>query len=107
MPTHHHDPKGAKALLDQDSSVRVLDVRTPAEWAEGVIKGAVKIDFLEPTFRDEVAKLATDTPWLVTCKSGGRSTGAVQVMAELGFGTLHHLDGGMMGWEAADLPTTK
>lgn len=107
MSVQHHDPKGSAALLESDSSIKVLDVRTPAEFADGHLAGATLVDFKADNFREEVGKLDKDQTWLVHCRSGGRSMGAVQVMQELGFANLHHMDEGMLGWEAAGLPTEK
>ena len=45
-----------------------------------------------------------DKTYLVHCAAGipgGRSERAVEVMEELGFGQLHHLDGGINAWKAA------
>ena len=37
-------------------SVTILDVRTPGEWAEGIIKGAVMLDFYDEAFADKIGK---------------------------------------------------
>ena len=40
----------------------ILDVRTPAEFAEGHIEGAVMIDFYRDDFASELAKLDPEVP---------------------------------------------
>lgn len=89
------------AALATDPGVTVIDVRTPEEYAEGHLDGAVLVDFSSPTFADEIAQLDTTQPYLVYCRSGNRSGQAVAVMQQLGFGALWDLDGGITSWTAA------
>jgi len=51
-----------------------------------------------------VLKLDKDTPYLITCEGGGRSTKALTTLEELGFTNITHLDGGMKDWNKAELP---
>ncbi len=82
----------------------VLDVRTPAEFAEGALPNARMIDFESPTFVAEVSEIDRDVPIFVYCRSGNRSAQAVAAMVELGFTNLTELDGGVVAWQAAGLP---
>ncbi len=50
----------------------VLDVRTPNEWAEGVIGDATKIDYWGNSFAEKVENLDKNETILIYCK-GGRS----------------------------------
>lgn len=63
----------------------VVDVRTPAEFAEGHLEGAVNIDLQSGSFEQQIAALPADGSYLVYCRSGNRSAQAVGIMAELGF----------------------
>ena len=72
------------AALATDPSVTVLDVRTPEEYAEGHLEGAVLVDFSAPTFADEIAGLDASQLYLVYCRSGNRSGQAVAVMQQAG-----------------------
>ena len=95
----HVDAIGASQLLSSNPDIVVLDVRTPAEHAEGHLPGTViNVDFKAENFREEAAKLDRDTAYLVHCRSGGRSTSSLEILKELGFKKLHHLDGGVMAW---------
>ena len=77
----------------------VIDVRTPAEWQEGVIDGAtVFIDFKGSNFKQEIAKLDKSKTYVVYCRSGGRSAGASQVMIDSGFKNVINMEGGIMSW---------
>ena len=76
----------------------VLDVRTPAEFAEGHIKGAVNADIMSPNFPHRVAALDKDKQYFVVCRSGGRSSRACSYLAQQGFQRPVNLSGGMMAW---------
>lgn len=82
--------------------VVVLDVRTPAETAEGKIAGAQELDFRAPDFQEKLGKLDRNKTYLVYCRSGGRSSSACSMMEEMGFKDLYNLVGGYQGWSAAN-----
>lgn len=106
----HVDAAGAKKLLEKreaEGKVIVLDVRTPAEYSTGHLKDAKNIDFRSELFKAELSKLDRDKPYLVHCRSGGRSGASLDVFKELGFKRLFHLDGGMLGWEEAGYPVVR
>lgn len=100
----HVDAKAAAALVaekDEAKKVTVLDIRTPTEYDEAHVEGATNIDFLDPSFEDEITKLDRDKPYLVHCQSGGRSGRSLEVFKKLGFKNIYHLDGGLTGWRTA------
>lgn len=63
----------------------LIDVRTPAEYAEGHLDGAVNIDVQGSDFADRIAQLPTDGSYIVYCRTGSRAGAAVDQMTELGF----------------------
>src|SRR5512141_119239 len=76
-------PSEARELLEKrsgDPRFVLLDVRTPKEFSEERIEGAVMVDYLSPSFRDEVAKLDRSKSYLVYCRTGHRTEGAAKVM---------------------------
>lgn len=95
------DTGRAGTLMGSESDLVVLDIRTPEEVAEGVLPGATAIDFYSDTFRDRLAELDREVPYLVYCRSGNRSADAVTVMADLGFTEIYELDGGVGSWIGA------
>lgn len=101
------DAAAAAKLIEGQQAPIVLDVRTPEEFAAGHIEGAINVDFKGPGFKEELAKLDRDQPYLLHCRSGNRSTSAKPVFTELGFKAIYHLDGGIIAWEEAGLPTVK
>lgn len=101
----HLDAKAAQESLSGE--VIVLDIRTPAEFAEGHIEGALNIDFNADNFADNIDKLDKSKEYLVHCRSGGRSGRSLPTFESLGFEKILHLDGGMNGWVEAGLSTKK
>ncbi len=81
--------------------VRVLDVRTPAEFETMHIPGAynVPLDTLEE-HRKELSNHLDDDVVLV-CRSGVRATRAEQALAGVGRPNLRVLSGGVLAWEQA------
>ncbi|MCC7332619.1 MAG: rhodanese-like domain-containing protein [Flavobacteriales bacterium] len=90
----------SKTFKETISSVKgiLLDVRTPEEWAEGIIKGAEKIDFYDDNFSKNIEKLDKSIPVFVYCRSGGRSSEAATILKEKGFSKVYNLEGGISAW---------
>lgn len=97
------DPETAAPLVD-DPAITVIDLRTPEEFAEGHLAGATMIDFYADDFRDRLADLDPDESYLIYCRSGNRSGQTREIMAELGFGDVVDVDGGIVAWSGAGLP---
>lgn len=84
--------------LIQQENVVAVDVRTPGEIADGYITGTnVFIDYNSDTFKEEVAKLDKSKAYVVYCRSGNRSTKALNIMSDLGFLKLYELEDGING----------
>jgi rhodanese-related sulfurtransferase len=76
-----------------------VDVRKPEEIEKGIIANAVNIDFTDSSFEEKVSALDRKKPYFVYCKSGKRSTAAVEQMGKLGFETIYVLEGGLDRWQ--------
>jgi rhodanese-related sulfurtransferase len=101
-------PEEAYRLLSLSSKwVHIIDVRTPQEYAEGHLAGAENIDFNSADFKEKVAKLDKNIPYIVYCRSGSRSAAASKIMAELGFSEIYNMTGGFTDWQAAGFPVAK
>ena len=85
----------------------VLDVRTPEEYRDGHLEGAVMIDFRSNKFKEELQTLDRGKTYLVYCRTGRRSGSAVPMMEEMGFRKIYHLSDGIKGWKEKGFPTTK
>ncbi|WP_341360827.1 rhodanese-like domain-containing protein [Georgenia sp. M64] len=78
------DPAAAAEVIEAGNHT-VIDVRTPAEFAEGHVDGAENIDVQSPDFADRIAELDPDGAYVVYCRSGNRSAAAYQAMQDAGF----------------------
>jgi len=81
--------------------VRVLDVRTPAEFETMHIPGAYNVPL--DTLREHREELSNhlDSDVVLVCRSGVRATQAEQALAGVGQPNLRVLDGGILAWEQA------
>ncbi|MBS1646089.1 MAG: thioredoxin [Bacteroidetes bacterium] len=93
--------------LTELKNVQLVDVRTPEEYQEGHLKNALNYDINGSDFESKLNSLDKNKPVLVYCLSGGRSAQAASMMAEKGFAQVYNMKGGMMKWNAANLPTEK
>lgn len=96
-----------EGLMKNKGAVRVLDVRTPAEVADGHLVGSVNVDYKNDNFKTEIAKLDKRRTYLVYCKAGVRSEQAAILMKEAGFTHVYALEGGFDGWQEAGKPIEK
>jgi rhodanese-related sulfurtransferase len=94
-------------LMKNKGAVRVLDVRTPEEVADGHLVGAVNVDYKNDNFKTEIAKLDKRKTYLLYCKAGVRSEQAAILMKEVGFTHVYALEGGFDGWQEAGKPIEK
>ena len=82
----------------------ILDVRTPGEFRQGFIEGAVLLDYYASDFRDRFAQLDRDATIFMYCRSGNRSSHVLRMADELGFRRVYDLHGGILAWKEAGLP---
>ena len=90
LPTEAADLVAAGGL-------RIVDVRSPRETADGIVPGAIllPVDELEERARE----LPKDgKPTLVYCAGGGRSAAACHYLSSEGWTGLMNLQGGMSSW---------
>lgn len=90
----------AQSLLGQEVAPIIIDVRTPEEFDAGRIAGAINVNFRADDFAEQLASLDKDQAYLLHCKSGGRSTKALDVMKAQGFTDIAHMSEGYDGWKA-------
>ncbi len=81
----------------------VLDIRTPEEFAEGHIDGALNIDFYAPDFGDRLAELDPDARYVMYCRSDNRTGQTMPMLEELGFADVAEVDGGVLAWAEVGL----
>lgn len=85
----------------------LLDVRTPAEFEEVHVEGAVlhPLTELNPA---QVRDLAQGKrACVLICRSGGRARQAAEKLASSGISGLQVMTGGMQAWESEGLPVQR
>ena len=96
-----------RSRLENDNDVQLLDVRTPQEFAEGHIPGAVNINWLGDGFIEAVqASIAPEQEILIYCRRGRRSAEAADTLNALGYKRIFNLKEGFNAWKNANLPVT-
>ena len=86
----------------------ILDVRSPEEYKEGHVPGAINIphDRLDSRLAEIGSYKNKDV--VVYCASGGRAGKATKTLNSAGFDKLQHLDGDMNAWRSnGKLPVEK
>ena len=100
------DPLGATEMINHQDAA-VIDVRAAADFAQGHIINAVNIPM--NGFKNQMAVLSKykGKPIVVNCRSGAQSTLACRQLRKEGFDEVFNLKGGIMAWQAANLPVTR
>ena len=86
-------------MVTGTSRILLLDVRSPLEFADNHIEGAVNIP--APDLRTEFSQLDTKELTTIICSTGNRSSLAASMLQQRGFRALQNVAGGMTGYSAA------
>lgn len=82
--------------------IQVVDVRSPSEWDEGHVPGAVHM-FL-PELREKSRRLAKRKPVAVYCDSGYRASIGASILKQEGFAEVSNVPGSWQAWRKAKFP---
>ncbi len=93
----------AAATLADGSGARLIDVRETDEFVELRAEGAALVQL--GTLPARSTELPQDRPLLRVCRSGARSGRATMFLLQQGFSDVRNVDGGMLAWKEAGLPT--
>lgn len=90
-------PDEAMAMIEEDSSLVIVDVRRPEEFAQGHIPGAVNIP--NEDIGDEMPEALPDLEQriLIYCRSGNRSAAAAKKLVDIGYEDIYDF-GGIIDW---------
>lgn len=98
-------PAGVQNLAPQDYVATVqntdhvlIDVRTPAEFSEGYIEGAVNIPLQE--LEQRLSDVPQGQTIVLYCRSGNRSGQAATILDNAGYGNIYDM-GGIIQWQGA------
>lgn len=87
----------AKKMMESRQDIKILDVRTKDEYAEGHIKDAVSLPVAEVELEAEYVLEDKGQTVLVYCRSGVKSRIASQQLVELGYTNVYEF-GGILNW---------
>lgn len=85
----------------------IIDVRTPEEFSQEHIENAINLNYNSEDFSRELGKLDKAKTYLIYCKGGSRSSGALAIMKEQIFMTVYNMFGGITQWKSEGLPIAK
>jgi len=94
----------AFAVRIGEGNAQLVDVRTPAEYAQGYLANAVNLDWTSGQLEAQAGTLDKSKPVLLYCASGRRSASAREHLAKEGFTDVVDLSGGIYAWEAQGQP---
>ena len=100
------DTLEAVQKINHDDAL-VIDVREPAEVAQGKIARAKLIPLGELKNRIGELEKHKSKPIIMVCRSGSRSAGACGMLSKQGFSEVYNLAGGMIAWQQSNLPVEK
>ena len=100
-------PEELKQLLDTNSEIVILDVRTPEEYGRFCIPGGLNVPGGDLVLWVEALKRKPETKVIVNCAGRTRSIIGAAALKRLGLANVLELRNGTMGWVLAgfDLET--
>jgi phage shock protein E len=93
-------PADALKLIENHKNsddLMLLDVRTPWEYSEESVPGAINLDFTDPDFIDMIKELDMNKTYIVYCKTGKRSEMVKEIMIDHGFKKVYSVLNGFEG----------
>ncbi len=100
------NPSDATRLINSEDAV-VIDLRSDNEFKQGHILNSLHVP--QNYLADQMSKLEKhrERPIITTCKTGNESARAGGVLVRRGFQKVYSLNGGILAWQAANLPLVR
>ena len=94
-----------RAREEIDAGVRLIDVREQNEWDDSHLEAATHVP--QGELIERIDELAPDRSerLLLHCRTDNRSSRMAQELAGLGYENVAVIEGGILAWEQAGLPT--
>ena len=99
-------PAEVTALINHGNAL-LVDVRGASDFEKGHIAGAKNVQMAQFDPENKVLAPAKALPVVLVCKSGETASGAAKRLRKAGFANVNVLEGGVLAWQAADLPLVK
>lgn len=94
--------RDAKALLDANKNIYLLDVRTPQEYSQGKLAGSVLIPIGE--FERRIREVPKNRTIVVYCAVGSRSKPVANFLSQQGYKDVYNMSDGIVGWYRNGFP---
>jgi len=93
----------------ENKDIILIDLRTPAEYAEGHIAGSVFLNYYNGKTKKLLGKLDTGKDYVLIDAQGRTTHKFMKKMSKQGFKEAHRINGGIKEWREQNLPleTTK
>lgn len=99
-------PAELTALINRENAL-VVDLSPSGDFEKGHIAGSRSVAVSQFDPESKLLAKARSLPVVVTCRNGQASAGAAKRLKKAGFEQVYWLDGGVQGWQQADLPLVK
>lgn len=94
--------RDAKAIMDKNKNVFLLDVRTPQENSQGKLTGTVLIPINE--FERRINEVPKNKTIIVYCAVGSRSKPVAEFLSQRGYKEVYNMTDGIVGWYRNGFP---
>lgn len=88
------EPNAFIAKMETITTIQLVDVRTPEEFANGAVGNAVNFNFYDANFKTQIETLDKSKPIFLYCAKGGRSGKASDICKNVGFKEIYDMEGG-------------
>ena len=92
----------AKALLEKNRNIFLLDVRTPQENSQARLPGSVLIPINE--LEGRIKEVPRNKTTLVYCAVGSRSKPVAEYLSKNGYKDVYNMTDGIVGWYRNGFP---
>ena len=92
----------AKALLEKNRNIFLLDVRTPQENSQARLPGSVLIPINE--LEGRIKEVPGNKTILVYCAVGSRSKPVAEYLSKNGYKDVYNMTDGIVGWYRNGFP---
>jgi rhodanese-related sulfurtransferase len=92
----------AKALLEKNRNIFLLDVSTPQENSQARLPGTVLIPINE--FERRIKEVPRNRTILVYCAVGSRSKPVAEYLSRNGYKNVYNMTDGIVGWYRNGFP---
>lgn len=102
-------PTRLAEIRSSGRTIRLIDVRTPAEFADRHVDFAknIPLDRLDPAVVAKDGSGSTEDPIYLICQGGVRARQACEKLQVAGIVNVVNVEGGTQAWEQAGLPVIR